>query len=306
MRSVAKSLLLNWKDSCTSFLFIFPAVAIFAVFYIYPFAETFNLALREWNGISAARPFIGLLNFQDLMADRIWWQSVWHALYITLFALIVQNAAAFALAIACDREIKARNFYRVVFFIPPILSEVVVGFVWKWILDGGMQGGQYFGLLNHALGSFGLQGLITDWLSNPRTALTAIAVVHSWKGFGWGFVMFLAGLQTIDHELYEAAEVDGAGPWRVFWNVTFPLMLPVIIVVMILTILGSMQSFVLVLAMTNEGPGYHTAVPVTRILNMMIGTRQYGYACAMGVSFGMILIGLSLALKNIQGRMNRI
>ncbi|MEW5894723.1 MAG: sugar ABC transporter permease [Candidatus Omnitrophota bacterium] len=294
------------KDILTSFSFILPALIIFAVFYIYPFFETFNLAMRDWDGISFERPFIGFLNFKDLIHDKIWWQSVWHAFYITLFALTFQNALAFCLALACDREIRAKNFYRLVFFIPPVLSEVVVGFVWKWILEGGAQNGQYFGLLNHWLASIGLNSLVTDWLSNPKTALTVIAVVHSWKGFGWGFVMFLAGLQVIDHELYEAARVDGADAWKTFWNVTVPMMLPVILVVLILTILGSMQAFVLVLSMTRGGPGFHTEVPVTRILWSMVTTQQYGYACALGVTFGLILIALSAALKKIEKRMTRI
>jgi ABC-type sugar transport system permease subunit len=299
---------IGWKkDYVTSFLFILPAVAIFVIFSIYPFFETFNLAMREWNGISLARPLIWFQNFQDLTADQVWWQSLWHAFYITFFALIFQNALAFSLALACDREIKAKNFYRVVFFIPPVLSEVVVGFVWKWILEGGSQpGGQYYGLLNHFLNSIGLQQLVTDWLSNPKTALTCIAVVHSWKGFGWGFIMFLAGLETIDHQLYETAKVDGANAWKTFWHVTVPMMFPVIIVVFILTILGSMQAFVLILSMTNEGPGYHTTVPVTRILKAMVETKQYGYACAMGVTFGAVLIALSLALKKIENRMRQV
>lgn len=297
---------IRWKkDYVTSFLLIVPAVGIFVVFYIYPFWETFNLALREWNGIGWTRPLVWFQNFQDLAVDRVWWQSVGHAFYITMFALVFQNALAFGLALACDREIKARNFYRVVFFIPPVLSEVVVGFVWKWILDGGMQAGQHYGLLNHVLYSIGWQQWVTDWLANPETALTCIAIVHSWKGFGWGFIMFLAGLQMIDHQLYEAAWADGANSWKTFWNVTVPVMLPVIVVVFILTILGSMQAFVLVLSMTNEGPVYHTTVPVTRILSAMLETKQYGYACAMGVTFGAILVGLSIGLKYCEGRMRQ-
>ncbi len=321
----------------TSFLFIVPAVVIFTIFYIYPFYETFNLSLREWNGISGLRPFVGLRNFSDLLsvipaegwgagswwqsagqwwtalwsgrlrlsADLIWWQSVGHAVFITLVALTFQNALAFMLALACDREIRGKNFYRVIFFIPPVLSEVVVGFIWKWILEGGMQNGEYYGLLNHWLHAVGWDHLITNWLSNPRTALACIAIVHSWKGFGWGFIMFLAGLQTIDRQLYEAAEVDGADWWRTFVHVTVPIMMPVIVVVVILTILGSMQAFVLILSMTNGGPGYHTEVPGTRILAAMTGTREYGYACAMGIVFGAILIAMSGVLKRVERRMRK-
>lgn len=293
-------------DHFTSLVFILPAVIIFVVFYLYPFFETFNISMRQWDGIGFDRPFVWFRNFQDLAADRIWWRSMGNALYITLFALTIQNAVAFALAVACDREIRAKNFYRVVFFIPPVLSEVVVGFVWKWILEGGMQGGQYYGLLNHFLNSVGLQQLVTDWLSNPKTALTCVAVVHSWRGFGWGFIMFLAGLQTIDHELYEAAKVDGANAWTTFWNVTVPMMLPVIIVVLILTILGSMQAFVLILSMTRGGPGFYTEVPGTRIWTAMTATQEYGYACAMGITFGIMLIVLSLVLKKLESRVKKV
>ncbi len=328
----------EFRDKLTSFLFILPAVTIFAVFYIYPFFETFNLSLRAWNGINLSRPFVGVQNFSDILsltasspaagaswwqailhwlkalltgglsfnADSVWWQSVWHAFYITLVALIFQNALAFMLAMACDRDIRGKNFYRLIFFIPPVLSEVVVGLVWKWILEGGMQNGQHYGVLNYFLNTVGLQHLVNDWLSDPKTALTCIAVVHSWKGFGWGFVMFLAGLQTIDRELYEAAKVDGAGSWRMFWNMTVPMMLPVIVVVVILTILGSMQAFVLVLSMTDGGPGYHTEVPVTIILRAMTRTKEYGYACAMGVTFGAVLIAMSVALKKMESRMKKV
>lgn len=280
-------------DQFENFLFIIPAVVIFSVFYIYPFYSTFHLSLHEWNGISLHRQFVGFDNFTELMQDKIWWSAMGHAGFITLIALTFQNALAFALALACDRDIKMRKFYRVVFYLPPVLSEVVVGLVWQWILYSGMQGGEHIGLLNYFLNKFGFSGLIHSWLSDPKTALTCIAVVHSWKGFGWGFIILLAGLQTIDRQLYEAAKVDGAGSWKTFRHVTIPMMTPVILVVVILTILGSMQVFVLVLSMVGQGLVYHTEVPVTRILASMMGTNRFGYACAQGVIFGAILVIIS-------------
>ncbi|MCK5178569.1 MAG: sugar ABC transporter permease, partial [Candidatus Omnitrophica bacterium] len=206
----------------------------------------------------------------------------------------------------CDREIRMKRFYRVVFFIPPVLSEIVVGLIWRWILDPQQQGGEYFGLLNLFLTKIGLTHLVTDWLSNPDTALTCIAIVHSWKGFGWGFIILLAGLQTIDRQLYEAAKVDGAGSWKTFTNVTVPMMVPVILVVIILTILGSMQVFVLIISMVGQGLEYEAEVPVTRILTAMISNKRYGYACSMGVTFGFILITVSLVFKRFLGRMKQV
>jgi ABC-type sugar transport system permease subunit len=275
------------RDTLENYLFILPAVAIFSVFYIMPFFRVFWYGLNDWDGIMPVMTFVGLGNFKEIFTDKVWWQSVGHAGYITLIALTLQNAVAFMLAWACDRQIRARNFYRLIFFIPPVLSEVVVGLVWQWILDGN------YGLLNHWLHGLGLSGLARSWLSDPQTALTTVAVVHCWKGFGWGFLIFLVGLQTIPRELYEAARVDGAGAWQTFKNVTVPMLLPVIALVVILTILGTMQIFALIYTMTQGGPGYHTEVPVTRILSSMRASSRFGYACAQGVVFGAILIAVS-------------
>jgi len=277
------------KDTLENYAFIFPAVVIFSIFYIIPFVNVFWYSFLDWDGIMRinATNLTWFTNFKEVMTDRVWWQSVWQASYITLIALTFQNALAFFLAWACDREIRLKNFYRVIFFIPPILSEVVVGLVWKWILDGN------YGILNSWLVHLGFPNLVKDWLSNPNSALTTLAVVHCWKGFGWGFLLFLAGLQTIPRELYEAARVDGANAWQSFKNITVPMMIPVTVLVMILTVLGTMQVFALIYTMTGGGPGYHTEVPVTRIFASMRGSSRFGYACAQGIVFGVILMIIS-------------
>ena len=275
------------KSTFENYLFVAPAVLIFSVFYIIPFIWVFQLGLYEWDGILPTKIFVGLSNFKEILQDKIWWQSMFNAGYITLIALTFQNALAFSLAWACDREIRLKNFYKVVFFIPPVLSEVVVGLVWQWILDGN------YGLLNNWLIQLGLPNLVRNWLSDPNTALTTVAIIHSWKGFGWGFLIFLAGLQTIPRELYEAARVDGANAWYSFRKITLPLMVPVAVLVAILTVLGTMQAFVLIIAMTGGGPAYHTQVPVLRILASMRGSSRFGYACAQGISFGLILVVIS-------------
>ena len=291
-------------SSYKNYFFIAPAVILFAVFYVIPFFYIFKLSLHEWNGISPSMLFVGWDNFKELLQDKIWWDSMGHAIYITVIALTFQNILAFMLALACDREIRLKNFYRVIFFIPPVLSEVVVGFIWRWVLNAQQQGGEYIGLFNHMLAKIGLPHLAMNWLSNPDTALTTIAVVHSWKGFGWGFLILLAGLQTIDRELYEAAKVDGAGAWKRFWHITFPSMIPVILLVMILTLIGSMQVFILIMSMTGQGLEYYTEVPITRILNAMDSIKRYGYASTMGVVFGLILVCISLTFRGVLKKVN--
>ncbi|MFA5361746.1 MAG: sugar ABC transporter permease [Candidatus Omnitrophota bacterium] len=278
------------KSVLENYLFILPAVTIFLIFYIIPFIWVFQLGFYDWNGIDLSKSFVGVANFKEvLVQDPSWWQSVLNAGYITIIALIFQNILAFLLAVACDREIRLKNFYRLVFFIPPVLSEIVVGMAWKFIIND-IDGAN---IVNRMFISMGLSQWAHNWLSDPKTALTTVALVHCWKGFGWGFLIFLAGLQTIPKELYEAARVDGANAWHSFKHITIPMMVPVIALVGILTILGSMQAFVLIMGLVGGEFAGHTSVPVLRILASMQGSSRFGYACTQGIVFGVILMMVS-------------
>ncbi|MBU0547548.1 MAG: sugar ABC transporter permease [Candidatus Omnitrophica bacterium] len=278
------------KETFENYTFVLPAVMIFSIFYIIPFIWVFQLGLFEWDGISFTKVFVGLDNFKEIfLQDKNWWQSIWNASYITLIALTFQNILAFMLAWACDREIRMKNFYRVIFFIPPVLSEVVVGMAWRFIIND-IDGAN---IINRMLIGMGFGNLAHNWLSDPNTALTTVALVHCWKGFGWGFLIFLAGLQTIPRELYEAARVDGASAWQSFKKITIPLMIPVVVLVAILTVLGTMQVFVLIVSLVGGEFAGHTSVPVLRILASMRGSSRFGYACAQGITFGMVLIAIS-------------
>jgi ABC-type sugar transport system permease subunit len=279
------------------YIFILPALIVFVIFSIYPFYLLTATSFFEWDGISPARRFVGLGNYWNVIAhDPVFWRSFVQAGSVTLLALTFQNALALLLAIAVNRKLPGGMAYRTIFFLPPILSEVVVGLIWFWIYDGN------FGIFNKVLTLIGLGGWTRAWLADPNTALLAVATIHMWKGFGWGFVMFLAGLQTIPEELYEAARVDGANAWFRFRSITLPLLLPVCVMVSILTVLGTMQIFALIVATTGGGPGYHTEVPITRIFQSMLGTSQFGYACAQGIVFGLILLTFSLLQMRFQRR----
>lgn len=284
-----------------NYIFIAPAFLLFFTFSLYPFFKVFQLSVTNWDGISPNMNFVGLANFQDLITDNpVFWLSMRNAFYVTFLALTLQNLLALFLALLCDRDIKGGNVYRVIFYLPPVLSGIVVGLIWNWIYDGN------YGLLNHFLQFIGLEHLSRAWLSDSHFALVSVAVIHMWKGFGWGFVILLAGLQSIPRELYEAARVDGASSWIVFKNITAPLMIPVFILVSILTILGTMQIFDIIIATTGGGPGYHTEVPITRIVAMMIGSSKFGYACAMGVVFGLILLAISMIQIRVSKMMRQV
>lgn len=289
------------KKDFRNIFFVLPALIIFAVFYIYPFIKVFQLSMYEWNGISPTMKFVGLANFKELIGDKAWWFSLKNAAYITLWALTFQNILALLLALACNSAIRVGSIYRVIFFIPPILSEIVVGLVWKWIFDGN------YGIFVYWLSQMVFfKDTVIDLLGNKNTALTTIAIIHSWKGFGWAFIILLAGLQTIPQQLYEAARVDGAGPWKRFWHITVPLMIPVFVLVIILTILGTMQGFALILAMTGGGPAGYTEVPVIRIINAMLSNSRFGYACAMALVFGAILVAVSFTLNQFSRKLKQV
>ncbi|MCU0651469.1 MAG: sugar ABC transporter permease [Candidatus Omnitrophica bacterium] len=283
---------MRFKSTLENYIFVLPAVLIFSVFYIYPFIQIFHLSFFDWDGIIPFKDAIplGWGNFKEILfQDPSWWQAMRNAGYITLIALTFQNILAFLLAWACDREIRMKNFYRVIFFIPPVLSEIVVGMSWRFIIND-IDGAN---IINRMLAGIGFPNLMHNWLSDPNTALTTVALVHCWKGFGWGFLIFLAGLQTIPRELYEAARVDGASAWDSFRKITIPLMIPVIVLVAILTILGTMQAFALIIGLVGGEFAGHTSVPVLRILASMRGSSRFGYACAQGITFGMVLVVIS-------------
>ncbi len=284
-----------------NYVFVIPAALLFFTFSLYPFFKVFQLSITNWDGISPNMNYIGLANFKDLFFDNpTFWLSMKNAFYVTFLALAIQNLLALFLALICDRDIRGGNVYRVIFYLPPVLSGIVVGLIWNWIYDGN------YGLLNHFLSFIGLGDLSRAWLSDSKTALICVAIIHMWKGFGWGFVILLAGLQSIPRDLYEAARVDGANSWVVFKNITAPLMIPVFVLVSILTILGTMQIFDIIIATTGGGPGYHTEVPITRIVSTMIGSSKFGYACAMGVTFGLILLAISMVQIRVSKAMRQV
>ncbi len=293
---------LYWKETkrnWEAYFFVLPALTIFLIFGLYPFLETFRISFFEWDGISSNPIWVGLNNYVDIFTqNKVWWNSVGHALFIAVFALVGQNILALFLAVLVDRDIRAKNFYRLIFYIPPVLSLIVVGLIWRFIFN------YEYGILNYWLRLIGLENITRPWLADPNTALIAVAIVQSWQGLGNAFLLFLAGLQVIPVELYEAAQVDGANAWKRFLHVTIPSLIPVATLVFILTLLGTMQTFPLVIAMTNGGPGFHTEVPVTRIYKMAFESYHFGYATAQAVILGIMLLILSLGQLKLSKRLD--
>lgn len=277
-------------DKFKNFSFALPAIAIFSIFYIYPFFYSFVLSFKQFDFINPTGAFVGLSHYKAILfEDKSWWASIYNAGFITFWALTFQNVLALGLALAVDKVIRFNKFYRVVFFLLPVLAEVIIGLLMRQLLETGSSGG----ILNHMLSNIGLGAFAQDWLGNERVRLVT-ALVHCWKGFGWAFVIFLAGLQTIPEQLYEAARIDGASARQQFCKVTVPLLMPVMSLVLVLTILGTMQAFAMILALT-RGAGGLMEVPVMRIYDHVRGS-QVGYACAEGIILGVMLVIVSFTM----------
>lgn len=278
----------NREETLMGYVFILPALILFLVFGLYPFYRTILISFTNWDGISSSYAFIGLENYRQIFSDALWWKSMLNGLFFAVTAIVFMNGLALALALAVDRKIRGQSIYRAVFYVPTILSGVVVAIIWKWLYQ------PIGGPINQLLALVGLGSLAKAWLADSSTVLWAVAIASMWMGIGSPFLLFLAGLQGVPVELYEAARIDGAGERQLFWYITIPFLIPVTTIITILTLLGAMQMFNLVLAMTNGGPGYATEVPVLHIYREAFKLFDFGYATALSMVFGILLLIISM------------
>lgn len=197
-------------------LFLGPAIALIGVFTIVPFGQAILLSFQSWDGVSPDTPWVGLANYEFIASDPVFWASMRNVLFFGVVGFFVGNGVALAMALAVNRITRGKTFFRTVFYLPGVLSVVVVvGLLFSFILAPGS------GVLNRVLEMIGLGGLQQNWLGDPSVALPAVAAVFVWFHWGFGFLLFLAGLQDVPKELYEAADLDGASPWTQFRYITW-------------------------------------------------------------------------------------
>jgi ABC-type sugar transport system permease subunit len=284
------------RRNLTGYLFLLPAIALIAVFTLVPFVEAIMLSFQSWDGVSTDTPWVGIRNYQSAFRNVAFWTSMKNVVIFGAVGFVVGNGVSMAMALAVHAIRRGRTFFRTVYYLPSVLSVVVVGMVFSAMLDSRS------GIVNQALGLMGLTWLQHDWLNDPTTALLAVIGVFLWLHWGFGFILFLAGLQDIPAELYEAASLDGARGWAKFRYITWPQLAPVTTIVSLLTLLAALQIFGTVQVLTNGGPGYTTMVPTLQIFTQAFTYNNYGQAAAMSVIFGGALIALSLLQLSLSRR----
>ena len=275
---------------------VLPALLIYSFLYLYPALSNLLYATQKWDGITTPE-FTGLRNMTFLLTqDDLFRKALNNNLRFMLVVVIFQTGFALLFATFLLKNSKTNVFLRVVFFFPTILSSVSVGIIWTFLYDPN------YGSITSFFKALGLEAYAPLWLGNERITLYSIALTQVWFHTGQMIVIYVAGLQQIPKDLYEAAEVDGASRWQQFKGVTWPMALPTTAVVVAYTTIQTFKAFDLIFAMTGGGPSYASEILVTQIYNTAFISQKFGYASAQSI----VLVVLVLFITWLQRRTLRI
>jgi ABC-type sugar transport system permease subunit len=276
------------RSGLPGYILVAPAVLITTVFFLVPMVVSGYWSLTEFNGIKPP-VFVGLANYVDLLTDPRFLQVLRNTVFFVVMGMAIGPTLGLASAIALNNSVRLRPLFRTAFFLPTMVALVAVAAVWKMLY-------QEEGLINQVLAVFGLPG--HAWLNDPNTALPAVVVTSIWQGFGFETVVFLAALQAISRELYDAAKVDGAGGWAQFRYVTLPGLRPTIVFIYIIGIIGSFQTFDQIFVMTQGRPGVSTR---TVVYDMLDEFNRLNLGTASAIAY--LLLAILAVISFLQMRL---
>lgn len=264
-----------------------PMMIGFAIFFLIALAASLYLSFTDWKVIAAPN-WVGLQNYGRLFQDKVFMEALRNTAMLTVPNVVLRLLFSMLLAIALNTKIRFRAFYRMLFFMPVLTMPVAIATIWKWLFDPG------FGPINAQLGRMGLPK--PEWLNQPQTAAIAVVIVLLWSGVGYDMIIFLAGLQNIPREYYEAAQIDGASTFRQFRDITLPLLTPTTFFLSVVAIIGSLQVFDLVYVMTRVGNINRFPTIVYYIYEEGFVNFRMGYA----VSIAWVLLVIILVFTLLQ------
>lgn len=267
----------------TALPFLLPALLVYTVMVFYPTIQVIGLSFFKWDGVSPERTFVWLKNYLQIFTeDRIFWRALGNSAIWVSLSLTVPTMLGLLLALALNKPLLGRTFFRTVFYLPAVIASIAVAAIWSWMYHPS------FGLVNGLLSSIGLSA--PDWLGNRNLALFSVFVASAWAGSGTNMLLFLAGLQGVPKELHEAAKVDGATRLQAFWHVTVPSLRQTFIIVLSLAIVNSLKAFDLIYGMTAGGPGDSSQVLASWSYTQAFGYRNFGTGAAVAV----VLLAITL------------
>ncbi len=278
------------EPGSVAYLYILPALLIYAAFVFFPFVHSIYLSFFEGNGITRME-FVGIDNYVDIVRNPILRSAFVHALELIVFYSFLPIAIGLLLASALHRSrIRGVAFYRTALFLPYVIAPTAIAVIWRWILAPR-------GPLNSFLEAIGLGFLAQPWLGDFTWALPSVGLVGTWIMFGLVLALLLAGVQKIPTELYEAARLDGAGPWMEFRAVTLPGLRYELVVALVLTVTAALRNFDIIYVMTSGGPGNATVVPSYLVYQQAFKVSQIGAAAAMGTALILVIIAVNLLIS---------
>jgi len=268
-------------------LFLLPALALYVLFVLYPVVQAAHYSLFKWNGLQPLTDFVGLKNYQTAFGSDTFKTAVTNNLLIIVLSLALQIPFSLSLAVLLNRRFPGRAIFRLIFFLPYVLSEAITGVVFTLLLQPGA-------LVDSSLNGLGLGGLVQDWLGDANFVMITLFIIISWKYFGFHMILLMAGLQGIPREIEEAALVDGADRWQAFRHITLPLLGPTLRGSVFLSMIGALQLFDMVWVMTGGGPLNASNTMAISMFKAGFKNTQMGYGSALAVI--LFLFGLILAL----------
>ena len=278
---------MSTREARSAYLFMLPSLVILTVFVFWPIVRSFVLSFYHWSFGSSVQQWAGLDNYQRLIPDPRVWNAFRNTLYYAAITVPVTMALSLALALGLNQKLRARGLLRAAFFLPVIGSFAIVAIVWSFLFDPDI------GLLSYWLHALGVP--VTGWLRDPDWAMPVVILVSIWKNVGFNMVIFLAGLQGISENLYEAARVDGASAWQRFWKITLPMLRPTTLFVLVISVIGAFQVFDPVYVLTpGGGPLHSTETVVSYIYHQGIELIDISYASTIGVVLFIIVFILTL------------
>ena len=273
--------------------FLAPSLLIFLLYRILPLAWNVILSFQAWSPLRPA-VWIGFDNYDEMLTDEVFWQSLWNTLYL-IGSAPIGIAIALALALLVNADIRGRDVYRTAIFLSYPLMTVAVAIIWRWMFD------ERVGLINYVARSLHLVDSPIQFLNSFTWALPSVIAANIWQMLGFYMIILLTGLQNIPSNLYEAAEIDGANAFRRFLRITLPLLKPSIFLCFVIGMLNSVTSFDLVYVMTGGGPGRATEILVTYIYKLGFVQTRFDYAAAVTVVFFIMLITIAWAANRFSG-----
>jgi ABC-type sugar transport system permease subunit len=270
------------------YLLVSPYLVFVLVFVLFPVFFCLFLTFNKWN-IIAPMHFIGIENYRHLFNDKLFWLAIYNTLKFLLLHIPLQIIVSLLLAQLLNQNIKAKSFFRASFFMPVIVSGVVITILWQQLL------GYDSGIINRLLTSIGLSKV--GWLVNPDIAIYSIAIMATWKNVGLYVILFLVGLQTVPPQYYEAAKLEGANKWQQFYHITLPMINPTIFMVVILSTIGGFSLFIEPYIMTGGGPMNQTLSAVLYIYKQAFQYYNMGYSATLGFFYALIIMTVVILQK---------